>query len=135
MAEKLRQLLNQNGVDAGTIQKVEAQVSQAQKTGKKPGPSASKLMEMAGETFGADLSGVRVHQGPAAAGMNQQLGAKAFTTGQDIFFNQGQYNPGGPGGNALVGHEVTHAVQQSAPGNHAQKQEVKQLASKAAQGH
>jgi hypothetical protein len=45
--------------------------------------------------------------------LNQQLSAKAFTTGQDIFFRQGAYDPGSGNGRELIAHELTHVVQQS----------------------
>lgn len=55
-----------------------------------------------------ELHDVRVHsaayQNPA-----DKMGAKAFTSGRDVFFNQGQYQPNGPG-NQLLAHEVTHVV-------------------------
>ena len=62
--------------------------------------------------FGTDFSGVRVHTGSSAVKMNQSLSARAFTHGADIYFNRGQYNPGSTEGQRLLGHELTHAVQQ-----------------------
>ncbi|MEM5776359.1 MAG: DUF4157 domain-containing protein, partial [Anaerolineaceae bacterium] len=62
--------------------------------------------------LGYDLSGVRVHQGAASDQLNRQLDARAFTTGQDIFFRAGEYNPGSSGGQELLAHELTHVVQQ-----------------------
>ena len=66
-----------------------------------------------GEALGADLSGVRVHTSPEAHDLNQSLGAKAFTTGTDVFFRQGAYQPGSSSGQGLIAHELTHVVQQS----------------------
>ena len=66
--------------------------------------------------FGADFSGVRVHTGGQADALNRSLNARAFTTGNDIFFGQGQYNPGNSGGQELIAHELTHTVQQGAAG-------------------
>jgi hypothetical protein len=48
-----------------------------------------------GHKIGADFSGVSVHDSPEADDLNKRLGAKAFTTGQDIFFRQGEYSPEG----------------------------------------
>ena len=59
-----------------------------------------------------DLSGVRVHNDGAADQLSSQFNAKAFTTGQDIFFRQGAYDPGSSGGDKLLAHELTHVVQQ-----------------------
>ena len=63
--------------------------------------------------MGADFSGVRVHADAQASTLNQTLGAEAFTTGQDMFFGQGRYNPGSTAGRRLIAHELTHVVQQS----------------------
>ncbi|RLB96057.1 MAG: hypothetical protein DRH50_02360 [Deltaproteobacteria bacterium] len=63
--------------------------------------------------FGADFSGVRVHTDGEADTLNRQLSARAFTTGQDIFFKQGAYNPGSSSGRELLAHELTHVVQQN----------------------
>ncbi len=58
--------------------------------------------------FQADFSGVRVHEGPAA----QAMGALAFTLGEEIHFAPGLYDPASREGVALLGHELTHVVQQ-----------------------
>lgn len=60
--------------------------------------------------FQADFSGVRIHEGPAAPA----LGALAFTLGEAIYFAPGQYRPGTREGLELLGHELTHVVQQRA---------------------
>jgi hypothetical protein len=65
------------------------------------------------QNMGHDFGGVRVHTSPEADTLNQQLNAKAFTTGQDIFFRQGAYEPGSSSGRELLAHELTHVVQQS----------------------
>jgi len=59
-----------------------------------------------------DLSGVRVHNDGAADQLSGQFNAKAFTTGQDVFFRQGAYDPGSSSGDKLLAHELTHVVQQ-----------------------
>jgi hypothetical protein len=60
--------------------------------------------------FGTDFSDVRVHVGPEAP----SIGALAFTIGSSLYFAPGQYNPDSPQGQALLGHELTHVVQQRA---------------------
>ena len=67
-----------------------------------------------GQAMGADFSGVRVHSGEQSDQLNQQLGAKAFTTGQDVFFRSGAYQPSASEGQQLLAHELTHVVQQGA---------------------
>lgn len=64
------------------------------------------------QSMGADFSGVRVHTGSEAHQLNEQLSAKAFTTGSDIFFREGEYAPHSSGGQELIAHELTHVVQQ-----------------------
>jgi hypothetical protein len=69
-----------------------------------------------GSRIGADFSGVRIHTGSESDSLNQSLNAKAFTTGQDIFFRKGEYNPGSSSGKELLAHELTHVVQQRGDG-------------------
>ncbi|MEB3279642.1 MAG: DUF4157 domain-containing protein [Lyngbya sp.] len=63
--------------------------------------------------FGADFSEVRVHTDSQAAQMNQELGAQAFTHGNDIYFNSGKYDPSSGKGQELLAHELTHTIQQT----------------------
>jgi outer membrane protein OmpA-like peptidoglycan-associated protein len=62
--------------------------------------------------FGADFSGVRIHTDGDANKVAQALGANAFTTGSDIYFNANRYNPESTDGRHLLAHELTHVVQQ-----------------------
>lgn len=62
--------------------------------------------------FGQDFSAVRVHTGAEADTLNRSLDARAFTTGGDIYFRQGEYNPDTSDGKKLMAHELTHVVQQ-----------------------
>ena len=62
---------------------------------------------------GQDFSDVRVHTGSESHALNESLSAKAFTTGHDIFFREGAYDPGSSSGQELLAHELTHVVQQS----------------------
>ena len=61
--------------------------------------------------FGQDFSDVRVHAGSQHA---PALGAQAYTQGSDIHFAPGQYDTSSRGGQELIGHELTHVVQQRA---------------------
>lgn len=69
-----------------------------------------------GERLGADLAGVRVHTDARAHALNRSLHARAFTTGSDIFFGPGEYDPGGAAGRRVLAHELTHVVQQRGRG-------------------
>lgn len=71
-----------------------------------PGPVQAKMEG----SFGADFSDVRVHQGSQA----EALGARAFARGSDLHFAPGQYDPSSTTGQTLIGHELTHVVQQRA---------------------
>lgn len=66
-----------------------------------------------GDAMGADFSDVRVHTDSQSSALNQTLNARAFTTGSDIFFQKGEYQPGTSGGDKLLAHELTHVVQQA----------------------
>ena len=65
-----------------------------------------------GSALGADFSDVKVHTDEKADALNRSLSARAFTTGSDIFFSRGAYQPGSYGGKQLLAHELTHVVQQ-----------------------
>jgi len=62
--------------------------------------------------LGEDFSKVRIHTGSEAARLNSQLNSKAFTFGNNIFFNKDQYNPQIVEGKRLLAHELTHVSQQ-----------------------
>jgi hypothetical protein len=64
--------------------------------------------------FGDSFSDVRVHTGREVAALSSELGARAFTIGQDVFFGAAEYHPGEPRGDALLAHELAHVVQQRA---------------------
>ncbi|MFT3823204.1 MAG: DUF4157 domain-containing protein [Chitinophagaceae bacterium] len=62
--------------------------------------------------FGQDFSNVRIHTDTVAAKSAQSINALAYTTGNNIVFNSGQYAPDSTGGKKLLAHELTHVVQQ-----------------------
>lgn len=66
------------------------------------------------QRFGADFSGVRIHNDGESAQLNRALSAQAFTQGRDIYMGEGQYNPGSASGKQLLAHELTHVIQQGA---------------------
>lgn len=63
--------------------------------------------------FGVDFGKTRVHTGTFASDTARSLNARAFTLGQDIFFNTGELQPGTANGRRLLAHELTHVVQQA----------------------
>lgn len=66
--------------------------------------------------FGENFTDVRIHTGGDAAGMNAQLGSRAFTHRHDVYFGGGEYQPGSPDARRLLAHELTHVVQQTRSG-------------------
>jgi hypothetical protein len=62
--------------------------------------------------FGQDFSNVRIHTDSVAAKSAQSINALAYTTGNNIVFNNGQYSPESDSGKKLMAHELTHVVQQ-----------------------
>ncbi len=64
------------------------------------------------QALGHDLSRVRIHTDARADQMNRALGARAFTTGRDIFFRAGEFNLESRSGQELISHEVIHSLQQ-----------------------
>jgi len=89
-------------------------------------PLSDTVREPMEHAFGADFSGVRVHTDSESDALNQQLSARAFATGQDVFFRENEYSPGSDSGRELIAHELTHVVQQGG---------VQQLPGKVTGGH
>ena len=56
-------------------------------------PLTTATQSMMEGGFGADFSGVRIHTDSASVSMNNDLGARAFTNRNDIFFNEGEFDP------------------------------------------
>ncbi|WP_445246351.1 eCIS core domain-containing protein [Microcoleus sp. OTE_8_concoct_300] len=65
--------------------------------------------------FGNDFSGVKVHTGSDSVQLSKELGAQAFTHGEDVYFNSGKYSPHTDEGKKLLAHELTHTIQQTGP--------------------
>jgi hypothetical protein len=95
---------------AATPSAVESSIRQAQGGGQ---PLSEDIREPMEQAFGVDFSRVKVHNNPQANQLNHAIQSRAFTTGQDVFFRSGAYNPGSCAGQELIAHELTHVVQQS----------------------
>ena len=95
------------GGDASTD--VESAINTARGGGQ---PLDAGLQRSMGEAMGADFSRVKIHTDAQSDQLNRSIQARAFTTGQDVFFRQGEYNPGSNQGQELIAHELTHVVQQ-----------------------
>jgi hypothetical protein len=99
---------NVGGGDAST--ELESSIQRARGSGQSLDANLQRSM---GQVMGADFSGVKVHTDSQSDQLNQSIQAKAFTTGQDVFFRQGAYEPSSRGGQELIAHELTHVVQQN----------------------
>ena len=110
-------VMRQGGAAGGGVDPaVEQSIQGSRGSGQGLSESIKEPME---EAFGADFSGVKVHTDGNANQLNRSLHSRAFATGQDIFFQQGEYNPDNKSGQELIAHELTHVVQQ---GGAAEKQ-------------
>lgn len=100
-----------NGDDqSGDMSAIERSIESSRGGGSGMDHSTRTRMETA---FGADFSGVRIHHDSDSDELSQSLSARAFATGRDVYFRQGEYNPGTSGGRELLAHELTHVVQQT----------------------
>ena len=89
-----------------------AQIDAARQSGEALGGGVRSRMEGA---FGADFGSVKVHRDSPAADLCDSMGgARALTSGNDIFMGPGQYQPDSHGGQELLAHELTHTLQQGA---------------------
>lgn len=75
-------------------------------------PMAKPLRQDLSARFGYDFSNVRIFADGEAARAADALGAAAFTVGQNVYFNRGQYQPTSSPGRSLLAHELAHTIQQ-----------------------
>lgn len=110
-ALQMKPMLQRMGHEGGDVSSdIESSIQGARGGGAALEP---RLQDQMGQAMGADFSGVRVHTDARSDQLNQSIQAKAFTTGNDVFFRQGAYDPTSQGGQALIAHELTHVVQQT----------------------
>jgi hypothetical protein len=69
-------------------------------------PPVKEKME---SSFGENFSDVQIHSDSDQA---EALGAKAYAQGKDLHFAPGEFQPDTKEGQELIGHELTHVVQQ-----------------------
>jgi hypothetical protein len=67
------------------------------------------VMEKMESSFAEDFSDVNIQENSTKA---EDLGAKAFTQGKEVHFAPGEFQPNSQEGQELIGHELTHVVQQ-----------------------
>ncbi len=72
--------------------------------------SIQRAME---DRMGDNLGDVRIHTGPSAAKACEDINARAFTVGNHIAFNHGEYDPSSAEGQHILAHELAHVRQQT----------------------
>ena len=72
--------------------------------------SIQRAME---DRMGDSFGDVRVHTGSTAATACESINARAFTVGNHIAFNSGEYDPSSPEGQHVLAHELAHVRQQT----------------------
>lgn len=73
-------------------------------------PLPKFLREKMESAFETDFSAVRVHED----GNAEKIGALAYTRGHNLHFASGQFRPHSAEGQKVIGHELTHVMQQRA---------------------
>ncbi len=98
-----------SGNESTASEAITNQINSSKGGGKGMGASTQSYME---SRFGTDFSGVKIHTDSKAVQLSRDLNAQAFTVGNDIYFNEGKYNPDSNSGKHLLAHELTHTIQQ-----------------------
>ncbi len=94
-------------------------VSSLGSTGQSMSSTARQFFE---PRFGYNFSNVKLHTDSVAAKSAQSINALAYTSGNNIVFNNNQYSPESDSGKKLIAHELTHVVQQGLTNQSIQRQ-------------
>jgi hypothetical protein len=109
--EDMLQAKAKSGQTPGKAPNLGGEVAAITKGGRQLSTSERTFFEpRMGYNFGA----VRIHTDGDAQRSARRLNARAYTVGLDIVFNRGEYVPQTKRGKALMAHELTHVMQQSA---------------------
>ncbi|MDO7174056.1 DUF4157 domain-containing protein [Mariniflexile sp. AS56] len=103
------QLQTKSNKPSGSGPSLESRLKQSKGGGIKMDAKTRQQME---SRFGTHFGNIRIHTDANAIQMSKELGAQAFTHGNDIYFNKGKYNPNSKEGQHLLAHELTHTIQQ-----------------------
>ncbi|MBL7879000.1 MAG: DUF4157 domain-containing protein [Chryseobacterium gambrini] len=112
LAESISPLIQRSSSEIGGVapSHVENQINSSRGGGSVMDHETKNFME---NRFGTDFSDVKIHTGSEAVQMSRELNSQAFAVGNDIYFNEGKYNPTSDSGKHLLAHELTHTIQQS----------------------
>lgn len=67
-----------------------------------------QVKQSMGERLGTDFSSVKFHTGESISQKADNMGARAWTQGNDVYFGEGGFHP------IVAAHELVHTVQQGA---------------------
>lgn len=98
-----------NSAEVNGSAELDSYVSSLNSSGQQMPQSSRQFFE---PRFGHDFSNVKIHTDSVAAKSAQSINALAYTTGNNIVFNSGQYAPDSDTGRRLMAHELTHVIQQ-----------------------
>ncbi len=92
-------------------QRMQAQIPQAENEADRLSAAVNagtpeSVKAVMGQRMGADFSGVRFHTGAAAVAKATAMGARAYTSGADVYFGSGGFDP------SVAAHELVHTAQQ-----------------------
>lgn len=85
------------------------QAKTTKKKKKKNGALTDVVQQKMENAFGEDFSSVNIKTNSSEA---KDMGALAFTQGENVHFAPGQFDTNSTKGQELIGHELTHVVQQ-----------------------
>jgi len=90
--------------------KLDHNIKNIQGTGTPLDTKTRKLIE---PRLGFSLENVRIHTTDTSSKLNRTINSKAFTLGNEIFFNRKSYQEHNKKAKNLLVHELTHVIQQS----------------------
>lgn len=99
----------ENGNESETSPSFDQYVDGLNNSGSSLPPASKTFFE---SRMGYDFSNVKIHTDSVATKSAQSIHALAYTSGNNIVFNQNQFQPGTTNGDKLIAHELTHVVQQ-----------------------
>lgn len=86
-------------------------VNEVNRTAGQPLPPA--VVDPFESAFGWSFANVRVHADARAGQAARAVNALAYTSGNHLVFDEGQFSPGSESGRRLLAHELAHVIQQT----------------------
>ncbi|NJL03072.1 MAG: DUF4157 domain-containing protein [Spirulinaceae cyanobacterium SM2_1_0] len=101
------------GGEGGEADGLEAMIVAAMNAGGQPLPADTQAL-LRRQLGMANPDEIVIHTDSRAAELCEAMGALAFTTGNHIFFAEGEFDPDSAAGQELLFHEAVHTMQQGA---------------------